>query len=41
MDYIFTHQDEFVKTTDIKLALTLLGEGMACPIAFAGFESIT
>lgn len=37
MNYILSHQDEFVKTTDIKIALTLLGEGTACPIAFAGF----
>ena len=33
MDYILAHQDEFVKTTDIKITLTLLGEGMTCPIA--------
>jgi len=31
MGYILSHQDEFVKTTDIKIALTLLGEGMVCP----------
>jgi len=36
MNYILSHQDEFVKPTDIKIALTLLGEGMTCPIAFAG-----
>lgn len=34
MDYVLSHQEEFVKTTDIKIALTLLGEGMTCPIAF-------
>ena len=34
MNYILTHQDEFVKPTDIKIALTLLGEGMTRPIAF-------
>lgn len=28
MDYILSHQEEFVKPTDIKIALTLLGEGM-------------
>jgi len=28
MNYILAHQDEFVKPTDIKIALTLLGEGM-------------
>ena len=28
MDYILAHQDEFAKPTDIKIALTLLGEGM-------------
>jgi hypothetical protein len=33
MDYILGHQEEFVKPTDIKIALTLLGEGMSCPIA--------
>jgi hypothetical protein len=27
MNYILSHQDEFVKPTDIKIALTLLGEG--------------
>ena len=27
MSYILSHQDEFVKPTDIKIALTLLGEG--------------
>jgi len=27
MNYILTHQDEFVKPEDIKIALTLLGEG--------------
>jgi len=32
MNYILSHQDEFVKTTDIKIALTLLGEGTVCPI---------
>ena len=31
MNYILSHQDEFVKPTDIKIALTLLGEGTACP----------
>jgi len=34
MDYVLSHQEEFVKPTDIKIALTLLGEGMTCPIAF-------
>jgi len=28
MNYVLSHQDEFVKPTDIKIALTLLGEGM-------------
>jgi len=28
MNYILSHQDEFVKLMDIKIALTLLGEGM-------------
>ena len=32
MNHILTHQDEFVKPGDIKIALTLLGEGEACPI---------
>ena len=36
MNYILGHQDEFVKPTDIKIALTLLGEGTVCPIAFLG-----
>ena len=36
MNYILSHQDEFVKPTDIKIALTLLGEGMTRSIAFAG-----
>ena len=36
MSYILSHQDEFVKPTDIKIALTLLGEGASCPIAFTG-----
>lgn len=27
MGYILAHQDEFVKPADIKIALTLLGEG--------------
>lgn len=34
MDYILNHQDEFMKPTDIKIALTLLGEGMICLIVF-------
>jgi len=37
MGYILSHQDEFVKTTDIKIALTLLGEGMV----FLGCVHIT
>ena len=28
MSYILSHQDDFVKPMDIKIALTLLGEGM-------------
>lgn len=28
MDYVLSHQEEFVKPTDIKIALTLLGEGL-------------
>ena len=36
MSYILAHQDKFVKTADIKIALTLLGEGRYCPIAFGG-----
>jgi len=40
MSYILSHQDEFVKPTDIKIALTLLGEGMTCPIAFAGSDYV-
>ena len=31
MNYILAHQDEFVKPTDIKIALTLLGEGKGPP----------
>ena len=28
MNYVLAHQDEFVKPADIRIALTLLGEGM-------------
>ena len=40
MNYILAHQGEFVKPTDIKIALTLLGEGrVRPPTAFTGFVS--
>ena len=36
MNYILAHQDEFMKPMDIKIALTLLGEGTTRSIASLG-----
>ena len=38
MSHILFQQGELMEPTDIEIVLTLLGEGMTCPIAFARFD---